>query len=190
MASPDLLRRLAQALEQLDVPYLVTGAVASIYWGEPRLTRDVDVVVELRAAHLPRLLAAFPAPEFYADDEAAAMAVRRRRLFNIIQPATGLKIDVMVATMDAFDRSRFARRRRVDAGGFGADFSAPDDVIVKKLVYYREGGSEKHLRDVAGVLLINGPQVDNDYVMRWAERFGVADVWHLVLDELAKREPR
>lgn len=77
---------------------------------------------------------------------------------------------------------------RLFAGGLDADFLAPYEVIVKNLVFYREGGSEKLLRDVAGVLLINGSQVDHESVARWAEHFGVADAWRLVLDDLAKRE--
>lgn len=190
MASPELVRRAAQTLERLDIPYLITGSVATIYWGEPRLTRDVDVVVQIALHDVARLVAAFPAPEFYVSDEAAEQAVRRRGQFNVIQPATGLKIDVMVAAMDEFDRSRFARLHRVDLGGFEANVAAPDDAILKKLVYYREGGSDKHLRDIAGVMEVSGRYVDGEYVASWAERLGVADVWQVVLDKLAERGRR
>jgi hypothetical protein len=187
VASPELLRRLAQTLERLDIPYLITGSVATIYWGEPRLTRDVDVVVQIALRDVERLVAAFPAPEFYMSDEAAVQAVRRRGQFNVIQPATGLKIDVMVAVMDDFDRSRFARLHRVDLGGFEANIAAPDDAILKKLVYYREGGSDKHLRDIGGVVQVSGERVDREYVASWAERLGVVAEWQLVLDALAAR---
>lgn len=140
MDQPELLRRLAAVLDQLGLPYLITGSVATIYWGEPRLTIDIDVVVELTLDALPRLLRQFPAPEFYVSDEAAEEAVRRQRQFNVIHPASGLKVDVIVAAMDAFDRSRFARARRVDLGGFEATLAAPEDAILKKLVCYEEGG--------------------------------------------------
>jgi len=187
VSSPDLVRRAAQTLEQLDIPYLITGSVATIYWGEPRLTRDVDVVVQIALRDVERLVAAFPAPAFYVSDEAAEQAVRRRGQFNVIQPASGLKIDVMVAVMDAFDHSRFARIHRVDLGGFEANMSAPDDAILKKLVYYREGASEKHLRDIAGVMQISGRYVDREYVATWADRLGVTAEWQAVLDRLAAR---
>lgn len=184
MLQAELLRRLAQSLERLEIPYLVTGSVATIHWGEPRFTRDIDVVVELGVPDVRRLIREFPPPEFYVSDEAAEEAVRRRRQFNIIQNASGLKIDVIVARMDAFDRSRFARLRRVDWGGFEANVATPEDAILKKLVYFREGGSEKHLRDIAGVLQISGEQVDRAYVASWAERLEVADLWQVVLDRL------
>ena len=184
MPQAELLRRLAQILERLGIPYLITGSVAIIYWGEPRLTRDIDVVVEVGLPEARRLVREFPPPEFYVSDEAVEEAVRRRRQFNVIQSATGLKIDVMVAVMDAFDRSRFARLRRVDWGGFEANVAAPEDAILKKLVYFREGGSEKHLRDIAGVLQISGDQVDRAYVTSWAARLGVTELCQLVLDRL------
>lgn len=187
MGPLELLRRLAQTLEQLRVPYLVTGSVATIYWGEPRLTRDIDVVVELDLPGARRLVDQFPAPEFYVSEEAAEEAVRRRRQFNVIQIPTGLKVDLMVASMDAFDHSRFARVRRVDVGGFDANLSSPEDAIVKKLVFYRDGGSDKHLRDIGGVLLIQGESLDRAYVADWAERLGVADIWKAVLEALDRR---
>lgn len=188
MASPELLRRLAQTLARLEIPYFVTGSVATTYWGEPRFTRYIDVVVELRRGDIERLVAEFPAPEFYVSVEAAREAVIRRGQFNIIQPASGLKIDVMVAAMDAFDRSRFSRRRRVDLGGFEGDLAAPEDAILKKLVYFREGGAEKHLRDAAAVLQISGSSVDRAYIADWSRRLGVDDLWQQVLAALAERE--
>jgi hypothetical protein len=187
VASPELLRRLAQALDRLEIPYLLTGAVASTYWGEPRLTRDIDVVAQLRHDDVERLLGEFPAPEFYASVESAREAVQRQRQFNIIQPASGLKIDVIVAMMDPFDRSRFARRQRVDLGGFAGDISAPEDVILKKLVAFSEGGSEKHLRDAAGVLQISGSAVDREYIDDWSARLGVTEVWGVVRDAVSRR---
>jgi len=90
--------------------------------------------------------------------------------------------------MDDFDQSRFARVRRVQpAKDFEARFAAPEDVIVKKLQYYAAGGSEKHLRDIRGVLKISSTDVDRDYIAAWAERLGVDDVWRLILDAEGER---
>ena len=185
MEQRELLRRLVRALEKLRLRYFVTGGWATIFYGEPRFTKDIDVVVDLTAAEVRELLAEFPAPEFYASDEAALEAVRKRRQFNIIQSRTGWKIDVIVPPHSRFDRSRFARSQRLDAGGFEAQFAAPEDAILMKLVYYRDGGSDRHLRDIAGVLQIAGDKVDRAYVASWAEQLGVAAEWQLVLDALA-----
>jgi hypothetical protein len=190
MEQRELLRRLVEVLERLRLPYFVTGGTATIFYGEPRFTNDVDVVVDLTAADVRRLLAEFPQPEFYASEEAAFDAVRRRRQFNIIQPRLGWKADIIVPPQTAFDRSRFARARRLDVGGFEVAFASPEDAILMKLVYFRESGSDRHLRDVGGVLQVSGSEVDRGYIASWAETLGVSDVWQRVLEELATRNRR
>ena len=180
MEQDELLRRVVGALERLRVPYLVTGSIATIFYGEPRFTNDIDVVVRLDAGAVDELVAEFPEGEFYVSREAAHGAVRRSGQFNLIHPTSGLKVDLIVAAMDPFDHSRFGRGRRVrPAPDYEATFASPEDVILKKLQFYRQGGSEKHLRDCAGVLRITS-SVDRDYVSRWANELGVADLWLLV----------
>lgn len=183
MEQAELLRRVVDALERLKLPYLVTGSIATILYGEPRFTNAIDVVVQLPLDRAEALVAAFPAGEFDVDLEQVRAAIARRGQFNIIHPASGLKVDVMIPAMDDFDRSRFARTRRVrPAAGLEADFAAPEDVIVKKLQYYAEGGSEKHLRDIRGVLRVSSTAVDREYVAAWAERLGLREPWELILD--------
>ena len=178
MEPSELLAYLVRTLERLGVPYLVTGSTATIAYGEPRLTNDIDVVVDLRLDQVPALCAAFPAPDFYVSQPAAEAAVRRHHQFNIIHPGSGLKIDVIVASASPFDRSRLQRGRRLSAGvDLQVCFGSPEDVILKKLEYYREGGSEKHLRDIAGVLKIQGQRIDRRYIAEWAEKLGVLDIW-------------
>ena len=179
MTQDELLRRVVETLERLHLPYLVTGSIATILYGEPRFTNDIDVVVQLPVEAVEAFTAAFPEGEFYLDAERIRSAIAHRGQFNVIHPASGLKVDVMIPAMDAFDRSRFARARRVHpAEGLAAEFAAPEDVIVKKLQYYAAGGSEKHLRDIAGVVRISAADVDRDYVAGWAERLGVLDIWN------------
>jgi hypothetical protein len=179
----ELLRFAVEALERLRLPYLVTGSVATVFYGEPRFTNDVDIVVDLPLARAGELCRAFPAGEFYVDPESARAAIRRRGQFNVIHPTSGLKIDLIVAPRDAFDRSRFERARRVHpAPDYDAAFASPEDVIVKKMAAFREGGSDKHLRDVAGVLRVSGERLDRSYIAEWAARLGLMDVWKAVLE--------
>jgi hypothetical protein len=178
MDQHDLLLRLVGCLEELGVRYFVTGSVASMAYGEPRLTNDIDVVADLRGEHVPGLVAHFPFPEFYLSEDAARTAILRRRQFNIIHPASGLKIDVIIPNDDEFDESRFSRVRRMKAAQDAeAAFASPEDVILKKLLYHREGGSDKHLRDIAGILKISGKELDTKYLERWTVALGVADTW-------------
>lgn len=167
--------------------YFVTGSTATIYYGEPRFTNDLDVVLQLREAQVDKVVGAFPPDDFYLSEEALRRALRTRGQFNVIHPRSGLKVDFVVAEEGPFDRSRFARRRRVRAtDDLEADFAAPEDVILQKLVFYREGGSDKHLRDIAGVLKISGDEIDFEYADEWAARLGVTDLWRRVRESAGR----
>jgi hypothetical protein len=183
----ELLRFVVDVLERLGLRYLVTGSTASAVYGEPRYTNDLDIVVDLPLATVGEFCAAFPANEFYVSLQAAVDAVRESRQFNVIHPGSGLKIDVIIATESDFDRSRLERGRVENVQpGRDVTFASPEDVVLKKMVYFLEGGSEKHLRDIAGILTIQGPAIDRGYIERWAAELGVFDVWMLVLERTAR----
>jgi len=182
MEPSELLQRVASVIEQLRIPYLVTGSMATIAYGEPRFTNDVDIVVVLPESKVDRFCDAFPAPEFYCSRDAVRQAVAQHFQFNILHPSSGLKVDVMIPDSSDFNRSRLSRAVQVPvAPGFSAWFASAEDVIIKKLDYYRQGGSEKHLRDIVGVLKVRAERVDRDYISRWAVRLGVVAEWQLVL---------
>src|SRR5262245_62842498 len=139
---------------------MIGGSHAAMYYGEPRLTRDVDVIVTLHPDRLPALLERFPAGEFYVDPEGAREAIATAGQFNVIHPGSGLKIDVYVNPNTPYDRTRLARRQRLPvAPGVHAYFARPEDVILYKLLYARDGG-DLHLRDVLGIIRFSGPDLD------------------------------
>ena len=182
MEQSELLRYTATVLEKLGVRYFVTGSTASIFFGEPRFTNDIDVVVDLQSGDVARFCAEFPDEEFYLDEEAVRRAVAQHRQFNILHPSSALKVDVIVPCDTLFNRSRFARIQRVrPAPDFEACFSSAEDVIVKKMDFFREGGSEKHLRDIAGILKISGAALDMEYIESWAENLGLETIWRTIL---------
>jgi hypothetical protein len=179
----------AESLDGLGIPYLVTGSMASSVFGDARLTNDIDVVVDLKPSQVDAFCAAFPEPEFYCPREFVAEAVHKRFQFNVIHPESGLKIDVMLPTDSPFDRSRLSRAVRLQDGpDVGAWFASPEDVILKKLEYFKEGGSEKHVRDILGILRIRGERVDRGYIGEWAGRLGVTAEWEMILGRLADSE--
>ena len=152
-----------------------------MYYGEPRLTRDVDVVVALRLEDVSPLLRGFPRDEFYVDEEAARDAVRTSGQFNIIHPGSGLKIDVYVNPDTPYDRARLARRQRLPlTPGVSANFARPEDVILYKLLYHRQVESGSHLRDVLGILRVSGSELDERYIVEWAERLGLRSLWEQI----------
>ena len=183
----DLLAWVIEAFDGLQIPYLVTGSVASMAYGEPRLTNHIDIVAEIVEANIPGLLSAFPEEDFYLSEDAVRDAVRRRDQFNIIHPASGLKVDVMIRKDTDFDRNRFSRAQTIrPVATYTAMFASPEDVILKKMEYYREGGSEKHLRDIASMLRISASDIDTAYVDEWAARLGLIPIWDAIKQRLDK----
>lgn len=182
MEQSELLAYLIEVFDRLGLGYFITGSVATSYFGEPRFTNDIDVIVELTASDISKFCQSFPTEDFYLSAEMVRLAVRERRQFNILHPATGLKVDVFVLKDAAFDQSRYNRRQRLTIKeGLTAWFASPEDVILKKLVYYKEGGSEKHIRDILGVLKIQENSIDQGYVAHWAAQLGLFDLWQDVL---------
>lgn len=182
MGADDLLRHLVTALEEAGVSYAVGGSMASIVYGEPRSTLDIDVVASFDADKLADFCSRFPPSDFYLDPDAASTAVRLGGQFNIIHPDSGMKIDVF-SDQDEIARSQIERGRRLPAlPGLTAVFSPAEELIVKKLQYYRMGESDKHLRDVRAMLDISIEEIDLERVRKWVERLDLADLWELVSD--------
>jgi hypothetical protein len=182
----ELLHYVIEVLEQQQIPYAVVGSLASGAWGEPRMTRDIDIVVQLLMGKVDALCGAFPEDDFYVSRAAAAEAVQCSGQFNVIHPSSGNKVDFMMVCPGGWASAQFARRKRVDFGGGTAGYvAAPEDVILGKLLYYREGTSEKHLRDITGILVTAQDMVDREYISQFATQLGVADIWQAVLERLA-----
>jgi hypothetical protein len=180
----DVLRLAIDVLEKLGVRYMVVGSYASGSYGEPRMTQDIDIVVELEPAHVGPLCDAFPSPDFYASKEAAQEAIRHRSMFNILHADTGTKIDFILPKPDEYGRTQIARRQRVQLTPGQSAFAArPEDVILGKLVFYQEGASDKHLRDIAGMLRISGTEIDQAYIEDWSRRLGLLPVWQATLEK-------
>lgn len=185
MNARDLMEHFCGAMDRLHLDYFITGSMASIAFGEPRFTNDIDAVVDLPISLVSQFCGEFPAPEFYCPESSARDAVRDRFQFNIIHSSSGLKIDVILPGKSDFDRSRFARTRRFQASdGNVLRFASPEDVIIKKLGYFQEGGSEKHIRDIIGVLKIQGSRIDQEYIETWIGRLGLQESWTELQDRM------
>lgn len=181
MDQGDLLRHIVDAFEALGIGYMIGGAQAAIFYGEPRLTRDIDVVAEVTPEHVAGLLERFPDKDFYISAEAVREAIRDRGQFNIIHPASGLKIDVILPKDTDYDRVQFARRERHGMlEGRQAYFARPEDVILYKMLYFREGGSERHVRDIIGILAVSESDLQMAYIADWAARLGLAGIWESI----------
>jgi hypothetical protein len=186
----EAIGRLVRKLEALGIPYMVAGSVASSHHGLPRATNDADIVVDPAPQDLDRLVAALLSEGYYADARIAREALRTRRLFNVIDPETAFKIDLIIRKERPFSREEFSRREHHDFAGLSISIATAEDTIVSKLEWARKaGGSERQLEDVLGILLVCGDRLDREYVEKWAAGLGVLDLWRAVLDRHASSQP-
>lgn len=183
MPEPELSLLFVRPLNQLGVRYIVSGSVAAILYGEPRLTHDVDFVVFLRNEDIPRLRGAFPAGEFYvpqAGEIAAEIAREQKGHFNVIHADTGFKADFYTSGRDELHAWAFRNARRLEYRGEPISVAPPEYVIVRKLEYFREGGSEKHLRDIRSMLAVSGQEIDRAALNEWIVCRGLRNEWQQV----------
>lgn len=184
----DLLRRVVETLDLFEIRYAVVGSFASGVWGEPRFTNDIDLVVEMDLFGAQAFCTAFPPPEFYVDASAAVEATEHAGQFNLIHPASGGKVDLMVTGKTAWSAKQLSRCVQTQLlPDRTVAVARPEDVILGKLLYYQDGGSQKHVRDITGILSTNVVDVDREYLARMAEELGVVAEWRSIVDALPNR---
>jgi hypothetical protein len=164
-------------LERARVPYMITGSVASSFHGEPRATRDLDIVIDPNPAGIDRLVGELEADGLYVDPEAARQALDDRTQFNAIEAATGWKVDFLIRRDRPFSREEFGRRTRANLLGTAAWIASAEDLVVAKLEWAISSGSDQQLGDVAAMLAIGGESLDLAYVERWVADLGLRAAW-------------
>jgi hypothetical protein len=175
----EFFEHVLSVLERLQIPYMVAGSVGAMLYGEPRLTNDMDVVIELLPGRATALVEAFSADEFYVPPvEAVRDAIARRGQFNVIHMGSGAKVDFVVRKETDFAREEFFRRRRVVfSKRMQCHSASPEDIIIAKMLAYREGRSEKHIADIRGIISVSGQALDWGYLMAWVRKLGLAAHW-------------
>lgn len=172
-------------LAQQGLQYLVTGSVASMAYGEPRLTNDIDLVLDIRETDVAALIAAFSQADYYLPPAEVIHCERirpQRGHFNIIHQETMLKADVYLAGADPLHRWALEHARPLEIEGTSVNFAPPEYVIIRKLEFFREGGSEKHLRDIAAMLAESGAEIDDGFLNREIPARALDAAWHRARD--------
>ena len=180
MAAPDIHRLILQPLHLTGIEYMVTGAVAAIAYGEPRMTNDVDIVVRLGAGDGAKLVEAYPPSEYYTPPVEVIEEERlrpRHGHFNVIHHETALRGDFYAAGEDPLHAWAMARRQSEMLGGDAIWFAPIEYVIVRKLEYFEQGGSDRHLRDIAGMLKVSAEYVDRPQIERLIKERGLGGLW-------------
>lgn len=172
-----LLREIVGSLERLGIPHMVVGSFASTFHGEPRSTRDLDIVIDPTPSQLQAFLQTLSPDRVYVDSDVARDALRRRSMFNVIDMATGWKLDVIIRKARAFSIEELGRRQKGEIVGVAVDTATAEDTIIAKLEWSKASGSDRQLEDVAGILRVRGEALDADYIERWVEELELREQW-------------
>jgi hypothetical protein len=169
VTSQNALRRIVAALDEANISYMLTGSFASSYHGAPRASQDIDLVILATPDQLQTLVGLLPESEYYVDLESALDALRRQTQFNIIDLATGWKIDLITRKSRPFSLEEFNRRVRLDFQGLQLFITSAEDLILSKLEWAKIGQSHRQLEDVAGILKIRTGDLDYAYIEHWTK---------------------
>jgi hypothetical protein len=172
-----VFERVRAALESAKIPYMVTGSFASSAHGTPRATNDIDIVIAPTPAQLLALLERFPESAYYSSREQALDALRHRSQFNVIDYARMWKIDFIVRKDRAFSELELSRRTRVEIAGVTLYAATPEDVLISKLEWSKLGESERQIDDAAGIIRVQGDNLDTGYIEKWVAQLGLEDEW-------------
>lgn len=176
----DILKDVVTRFNKSGIEYFLVGSMASMYYGRPRFTQDLDLVVRIKARQVSEFEKLFPIEEYYAPPkEVLHDEISRKGSFNLIHQGTGIKVDIVLDKETEFYKSEFSRKQKVEiAPGLEIYIASPEDVILKKLDFYREGKSEKHLTDIREIIMET--KVDNSYIESWADHFGLREIWETI----------
>lgn len=182
MEQEKLLHDIAEILKKLDIPYIITGGIAVVVWGRPRFTADIDIVIELLPAKLDVLAKELLKidKDVYVDKKSMQSALVRKGEFNFIHPASGLKADFWILRNDAFDKERMRRRIKKNIAGTDIYLTTPEDLILIKLLWSKDSGSELQLRDVESILKFQ-KKLDLRYIRKWAKEHGTLLTFEVLL---------
>lgn len=180
-----IAREIGSILDRLEIRYVIGGSVASSVWGEPRTTVDLDLMIDGSPEAIGELVEALK-DTFYIDRETALEAYDRRGLFNAIHFESSMKVDFFMSEADEIANSQLERRRGLKMSGVVLYFYSPEDLIVRKMMWFRSGGeqSQRQWRDILGILRTSSLLLDDGYLRSAAGNAGVVDLLERARNDL------
>ena len=177
MSYIEVLARITRALDTSGIAYMLTGSFASVFYGSPRSTQDIDLVIEATPVQLRSFVENLHSGEYYVDTEAALEAHKRESLFNIIDKRTGWKIDLIIRKSRAFSQEEFSRRKLQNVQGVSLFVASAEDIVLAKLEWAKFGASQRQIEDAAGVLKLRSDSLDRSYLDKWVRELRLTKEW-------------
>jgi hypothetical protein len=174
------LALIARALREADIPFMLTGSLAAAFYGAPRATQDLDLVIESQPDNLRRFVKDLRSAGLYVDLESALQALLTDGQFNAIDPTTGWKADLIFRRARPFSESEFGRRQQRELLGIEISLATLEDLIIAKLEWSELGDSELQRRDIRELLEMAGYEIDREYIKRWVDALNLRRAWDRV----------
>lgn len=181
MTQEEVIKKVAQVFENKNIPYMLTGAIAVGYYGRPRFTHDIDLIIQVQVKDAQKIVGLFE-KEFYVAIEGIIEAIEQGTMFNLIHPETSFKVDCWILKNEDYAMTAFARRRKELIFDQGIYISSSEDLIISKLDWYKKSDLRKHYTDVLGIFEVQGARLDLDYLRKWAKHLSLLDI----LEEIIK----
>lgn len=169
-----ILKEVVQRLDKAGIGYMMTGSMAMALYSTPRMTRDIDIIINVSFTDVEKLIALFQ-PDFYIDRSSVREALRLKGMFNIIHNDSIIKVDFIVRKDEEYRIVEFSRKIVIPIEGVQISVVSPEDLVLSKLVWAKGSGSELQLRDVRQIML-GLPDLDSDYLKKWSNVLGVEDL--------------
>ena len=176
----EFLRRICAALEFSEIPYMVTGSVASSIHGIPRSTNDLDIVIAPSRDQLLAFIQFVKRFGYFAQRESAENALRNHDQFNVVDFPHSWKVDLIIRKVREFSTTEFDRREQIEVGDLRFVIARPEDVLIAKLEWTKISPSERQMQDAAGIVIVQGEQLDLEYVEKWVAALELQEQWQAV----------
>lgn len=177
----EVLKLVITRLDSVGIPYMVSGSVAANFYTTPRMTRDIDIVIELQEKDAENFFSLF-SRDFYIEMESVKNAIRDKQMFNIIHNEAIVKIDFIIRKETEYRKIEFERRHSIILEGLRVYITSPEDLIISKLYWAKDNLSEIQIRDVVN-LMNTIPDIDKEYIANWVQKLGIEKVYRRTSDE-------
>ncbi len=175
----DIVRDVSARFDGAGIGYMLTGSMAMNYYAQPRMTRDIDIVVALHPGNADRLVQVF-SPDYYVSREAVSNSIAHQSLFNLIHNESVIKVDCIVRKQTEYRLAEFDRRQRIKIEDFETWIVSKEDLILSKLFWAKDSRSELQLRDVKNLVSTG---CDRAYIARWTNELGLSKLWEEISHE-------
>jgi len=171
----EVLKVVTERLNRANIPYMVSGSMAANYYTVPRMTRDIDIIIELERTDIDKFVGLFQG-DFYIDSEMVKREVLQQGIFNLIHNRYIIKIDFIIKKSSAYQETAFSRKREVLIKSSPMCFISPEDLVISKLSWAKDSHSEMQLKDVRNLIqTVDG--LDLKYIDNWISQLGLEQIY-------------